>query len=51
MARDFLLVKSNNGVVTKTDGVAIKSRASCGCIHMVALLARAGITVSSHNSL
>jgi hypothetical protein len=38
VARDFLLVTSGNGVVTKTDGAATKSRASCGCIHTVALL-------------
>jgi hypothetical protein len=30
VARDFLLVTSGNGVVTKTDGAATKPRASCG---------------------
>jgi hypothetical protein len=30
VARDFLLVTSGNGVVTKTDGVVTKPRASCG---------------------
>jgi hypothetical protein len=29
-ARDFLLVMSDNGVMTKTDGAVTKSRASCG---------------------
>jgi hypothetical protein len=38
VARDFLLVTSGNGVMTKTDGTAMKPRASCGCTHMVALL-------------
>jgi hypothetical protein len=38
VARDFLLVTSGNGVMTKTDGAATKSRASCECTHMVALL-------------
>jgi hypothetical protein len=38
VVRDLLLVTSDNGVVTKTDGAATKPRASCGCIHMVALL-------------
>jgi hypothetical protein len=38
VAQDLLLVTSDNGVVTKTDGAATKPRASCGCIHMVALL-------------
>jgi hypothetical protein len=38
MARDFLLVMSGNGVVTKTDGAAMKLRASCECTHMVMLL-------------
>jgi hypothetical protein len=51
VARDFLLVTSGNGVMTKTDGAATKSRASCGCIHKVALLGSTGITVSSHNPL
>jgi hypothetical protein len=36
--RDLLLVKSDNGVVTKTDGAVTKPRASCECTHMVALL-------------
>jgi hypothetical protein len=30
VARDFLLVTSGNGVVTKTDGAVTKPRASCG---------------------
>jgi hypothetical protein len=30
VARDFLLVTSSNGVVTKIDGAAMKPRASCG---------------------
>jgi hypothetical protein len=30
VARDFLLVMSGNGVVTKTDGAVTKPRASCG---------------------
>jgi hypothetical protein len=30
VARDFLLVMSGNGVVTKTDGGTTKPRASCG---------------------
>jgi hypothetical protein len=38
VARDFLLVTSNNGVMTKTDGVMTNPRASCECTHMVALL-------------
>jgi hypothetical protein len=38
VTRDFLLVTSSNGVMTKTDGTAMKPRASCGCTHMVALL-------------
>jgi hypothetical protein len=38
VVRDFLLVTSGNGVMTKTDGTAIKPRASCGCIHMDVLL-------------
>jgi hypothetical protein len=37
-ARDFLLVTSNNGVMTKTDGALMKPRASCECTHMVVLL-------------
>jgi hypothetical protein len=37
-ARDFLLVTSGNGVMTKTDGAVMKPRASCECTHMVALL-------------
>jgi hypothetical protein len=36
--RDFLLVTSGNGVMTKTGGAATKSRASCECTHMVVLL-------------
>jgi hypothetical protein len=32
------LVMSGNGVVTKTDGTAMKPRASSGYTHMVALL-------------
>jgi hypothetical protein len=38
VTRDFLLVTSGNGVMTKTDGTVMKLRASCGCTHMVALL-------------
>jgi hypothetical protein len=38
VARDFLLVTSSNGVMTKTDGVVTKPRGSCECTHMVALL-------------
>jgi hypothetical protein len=38
VARDFLLVTYGNGVMTKTDGAATKSRASCECTHMVVLL-------------
>jgi hypothetical protein len=38
VARDFLLVTSSNGVMTKTDGVVTKPRASCECTHMVVLL-------------
>jgi hypothetical protein len=38
VARDSLLVTSGNGVMTKTDGTAMKPRASCGCTRMVALL-------------
>jgi hypothetical protein len=34
-----------------TDGAATKPRASCGCRHMAGCLARAGITVSSHDPL
>jgi hypothetical protein len=30
VARDFLLVMSGNGVMTKTDGAATKPGASCG---------------------
>jgi hypothetical protein len=30
VVRDFLLVTSGNGVMTKTDGTALKPRASCG---------------------
>jgi hypothetical protein len=30
VVRDFLLVTSGNGVVTKTDGAVTKPRASCG---------------------
>jgi hypothetical protein len=30
VVRDFLLVMSGNGVMTKTDGTALKPRASCG---------------------
>jgi hypothetical protein len=33
------------------DGSATKPRASCGCRHMASCLARAGITVSSHDPL
>jgi hypothetical protein len=33
------------------DGAATKPRASCGCRHMAGCLARAGITVSSHDPL
>jgi hypothetical protein len=38
VARDFLLVTSSNGVMTKTDGAVTKPRASCECTHMVVLL-------------
>jgi hypothetical protein len=38
VARDFLLVTSSNGVMTKTDGAVTKPRASCECTHMDALL-------------
>jgi uncharacterized membrane protein YhfC len=30
VVRDFLLVTSGNGVMTKTDGTTLKPRASCG---------------------
>jgi hypothetical protein len=30
VARDFLLVMSDNGVMTKTNGATTKPRASCG---------------------
>jgi hypothetical protein len=38
VARDFLLVTSSNGVMTKTDGAVTKPRASYECTHMVVLL-------------
>jgi hypothetical protein len=38
VARDFLLVMSGNGAMTKTDGAVMKPRAFCGCAHMVVLL-------------
>jgi hypothetical protein len=38
VARDFLLVTSGNGIMTKIDGAATKARASCECTHMVVLL-------------
>ena len=38
VAQDFLLVTSGNGVMTKTDGAAMKLRASYECTHMVVLL-------------
>jgi hypothetical protein len=38
VARDFLLVTSSNGVMTKTDGTVTTPRASCECTHMVVLL-------------
>jgi hypothetical protein len=38
VTRDFLLVTSGNGVMTKIGGTALKPRASCGCTHMVVLL-------------
>jgi hypothetical protein len=38
VTRDFLLVMSSNGVMTKTDGAATRPRASCECTHMVVLL-------------
>jgi hypothetical protein len=38
VAQDFLLVTFGNGVMTKTDDVATKLRASCECTHMVVLL-------------
>jgi hypothetical protein len=38
VARDFSLVTSGNGVMTKTDGAAMRLRASCECTHMVVLL-------------
>jgi hypothetical protein len=37
-ARDFLLVMSDNGVMTKTDGAVTKLRAFCVCAHTVVLL-------------
>jgi hypothetical protein len=37
-ARDFLLVTSGNGVMTKTDGATTRLRAFCECTHMVVLL-------------
>jgi hypothetical protein len=38
VTRDFLLVTSGNGVMTKTDGTAMKLRASCECAHKILLL-------------
>ena len=38
VVRDFLLVLSGNGVMTKTGGAVTKPRASCECTHMVVLL-------------
>jgi hypothetical protein len=38
VARDFLLVMSGNGAMTKTDGAMTKPRAFYGCAHMVVLL-------------
>jgi hypothetical protein len=38
VVRDFLLVTSCNGVMTKIDGAAMKPRAFCECTHMVVLL-------------
>jgi hypothetical protein len=38
VTRDFLLVTSSNGVMTKTDGVVTKPRASCEYTHKVVLL-------------
>jgi hypothetical protein len=38
MARDFLLVKYGNGVMTNIDDTATKPRASCGYTHKVVLL-------------
>jgi hypothetical protein len=38
VVRDFLLVTSGNGVMTKTDGAVTKPSASCECTHMDALL-------------
>jgi hypothetical protein len=38
VARDFLLVTSGNGVMTKLDDVVTKPRAFCVCAHMVVLL-------------
>jgi hypothetical protein len=38
VARDFLLVTSGNGVMTKTYGAVTKPRAFCVCAHTVVLL-------------
>jgi hypothetical protein len=38
VARDFLLVTSSNGVMTKTGGAVTKPRAFYMCAHMVVLL-------------
>ena len=38
VARDFLLVTSRNGVMTKADGATTKPRVFCVCAHMVVLL-------------
>jgi hypothetical protein len=38
VVRDFLLVLSDNGVMTKTGGAVMKPRAFCVCAHMVVLL-------------
>jgi hypothetical protein len=46
VARDFLLVTSSNGVMTKTDGAATKPRASCECTHMIVAEGAPGIPES-----
>jgi hypothetical protein len=52
VVRDFLLVMSGNGVMTKTNGAATKPGAFCVCAHtQLCCSARAGIAVSSCNPL